>query len=63
MKFVEFVLLVLMVFLILVGLKAYLDKPTVLVDLQGNCVSVELPEGTGDCNNLPDVYITEIVER
>jgi hypothetical protein len=55
-KAIEFVLTVVLVFLLIQLLKAYLDTPTVYINSQGNCVSVKLATGAGDCNKLPDTY-------
>jgi hypothetical protein len=55
-KTIEFVLTVVLVFMLIQVLKSYLDTPTVYFNSNNACVKVELATGTGDCNNLPDAY-------
>lgn len=62
-KLLDFLIILVIVLAITIWVQKYLDTPTVLVDQYGNCVSVELPEGAGDCNNLPETYNKVITGR
>lgn len=62
-KLIDFLVILVIVFVVMIWMKAWLDTPTVYVDQYGKCVSVELSTGAGDCNNLPDAYEKVITGR
>ena len=62
-KLLDFLVILVIVFVIMIWMKAWLDTPTVYVDQYGKCIAVELSTGAGDCNTLPDTYDKVITGR
>lgn len=60
-KHLNYIALTVVVGIVLILIRSYLDRPTVYVDVYNKCVAVKLSTGEGSCNNIPDTYEKVII--